>query len=146
MKISLWLLESLGRLRTAHPRVIVYCQNIMDVSQLYEMIAVSFGPSAYEGDHHIDNKLLGKFHTFSTKEDIKAAVLSGVVFATNALGMCVNFKDVEFIVQYGPPRNLDEYQQHIGRAGQSGQQSVAVVISSWQTIDYTKRKRSCSQY
>ena len=40
-----------------------------------------------------------------------------VVFATNALGMGVNFKDIRYVVHYGPPRCID-FTQEISRDGE----------------------------
>ena len=40
-----------------------------------------------------------------------------VVFATVALGMGVNFKDVNLVVHYGAPQSLDDYFQESGRDG-----------------------------
>ncbi|KAL5517604.1 hypothetical protein EMCRGX_G003186 [Ephydatia muelleri] len=44
-----------------------------------------------------------------------------VVFATMALGMGVDFKSLDYIVQYGAPRSLEDYIQESGR---DHQQSV----------------------
>ena len=42
------------------------------------------------------------------------------VFATIALGMGINVQDVNTIVHYGAPQNLEDYFQESSRGGQSG--------------------------
>ena len=48
--------------------------------------------------------------------------------STNALGMGVNFPDVRMIVHYGPPREMEEFVQQIGRAGRDSKTSKAVLL------------------
>ena len=50
------------------------------------------------------------------------------MFATNALGMGVNFSNVRMIIHYGPPREMKDFVQQIGRAGRDGQPSKAVLL------------------
>ena len=42
--------------------------------------------------------------------------------------MGVNFPDVRMIVHYGPPREMEEFVQQIGRAGRDGKTSKAVLL------------------
>jgi superfamily II DNA helicase RecQ len=51
-----------------------------------------------------------------------------LVFATNALGMGVNFPDVRTVINYGPPREVEEFLQEIGRAGRDGKCAQAVFL------------------
>ena len=51
-----------------------------------------------------------------------------LVFATNALGMGVNFSNVRTIIHYGPPREMEDFVQQIGRAGRDGKPSMAVLL------------------
>ena len=46
-----------------------------------------------------------------------------VVFATVALGMGVNMRDVNTIIHYGAPQSIEDYYQESGRGGRSGQQA-----------------------
>ena len=48
-----------------------------------------------------------------------------VVFATMALGMGVDIKNLEFVVHYGAPRSLEDYFQESGRAGRQQQQALS---------------------
>lgn len=65
--------------------------------------------------------------TDATKEKIRKDMLeaNGKI---NAAGMGVNFQNVNNIVQYGPPRDLDNLVQQMGRAGRDGTQSNELII------------------
>ena len=56
-----------------------------------------------------------------------------IVFATMALGMGVDFKNLDFVIQYGAPRSLEDYFQESGRAGRDNQQSLAGVY--WRPVE-----------
>ena len=51
-----------------------------------------------------------------------------MVFATNALGMGINFKDIAYVIHYGPPRNIEDFVQGIGRAGRDGRKAVSALF------------------
>lgn len=72
---------------------------------------------------------------------------SGVVrvaFATVALGMGVNFADLNRIIHYGAPRSLDNYLQECGRAGRSGDQAYSTIY--WCPRDAPMYKDLSDQY
>ena len=48
-----------------------------------------------------------------------------MVFATVALGMGINLRDVDTIIHYGGPQSIDDYFQESGRGGRSGQSAVS---------------------
>ena len=82
------------------------------------------------------NFLFGMYH-HSTLNKQKSIILNSfheeqgtvrVVFVTNALGMGVNFSDVRTIIDYGPPREMEDFVQQIGRAGRDGKPSKAVLL------------------
>ena len=68
-----------------------------------------------------------KEHILDSLMDPKA--LPRVVIATKVIGMGLDV-DCEMVVHYGPPSNIDDYIQHIGRAGRSGRQAHAVLLYS----------------
>ena len=51
-----------------------------------------------------------------------------VVFASTALGMGVNIKDIRMVVHYGPPMHMVDFVQEMGRAGRDLQPAKAVLI------------------
>ena len=50
--------------------------------------------------------------------------------ATCALGMGINFQNVEYVIHYGPPHSVTEIIQQSGRAGRSGQQAFSIVYAT----------------
>lgn len=61
-----------------------------------------------------------------------------VVIATVALGMGVDLKDINTIIHYGAPKNVDNYFQESGRGGCHGQQAKSVIF--WKPSDIPRRK------
>ena len=51
-----------------------------------------------------------------------------MVFASTALGMGVNIKDIRMVIHYGPPMHMDDFVQEMGRAGRDLQPAKAVLI------------------
>ena len=68
-----------------------------------------------------------------TKEEFLSSfksqtLLKKVVVSSTALSMGVNFPDVKFAVNWGPPRTLLEYHQEAGITGWNGNQAHSIVI------------------
>ena len=47
---------------------------------------------------------------------------------TNAAGMGVNYKGIRYVINYGPPQEMDTFVQHVGRAGRDGTQSTHLLM------------------
>ena len=134
-----FLLEKLKNEREKMERTIVYCRSIKHCASIYAWFKAELGDDAFHppGSNHVSaNCLLSMFH-HCTSERVKRLVLeslhsqdgiSRIVFATNALGMGVNFKDIRSVVHYGPPRSLDDFIQEIGRGGRDGLPAKAILF------------------
>ena len=82
-----------------------------------------------------ENRLFGQFHAPQSKE-IKHGILAQltsqssvirVVFATIAMGLGVDIKNIRTVLHITPPRTLEAYYQEIGRAGRDGLPSHAIL-------------------
>ena len=51
-----------------------------------------------------------------------------VVFASTALGMGVNLRDIRQVIHYGPPRQVEDFVQEIGRAGRVGKPAKSLLF------------------
>lgn len=93
--------------------------------------------------------------TDATKEKIRKDMLDAngkirVLICINAVGMGVNFQNVNNIVHYGPPRDLDNLVQQMCRAGRDGTQSNELIIYKANQLkkvddDVIKLLKSCRQ-
>ena len=139
-----FLLNHLKQLRNQAPRAIVYCCSLNTCADLYACFHFELGEKAYIPDGAVrisDNCLFGMFHS-STPQHNKYIMLKSltqsdgvvhIVFATVALGMGVNIKDVNLIIHYGAPHSIDDYFQESGRGVRSGDYARSVVF--WKPID-----------
>jgi superfamily II DNA helicase RecQ len=93
-----------------------------------------------------ENRLFAQFHSPQTKE-MKIEILKQlcspqsivrVVFATVALGMGVDIRDIRKIVHITPPYSIQAYSQETGRAGRDGEQATAILF--YNNRDIAKNK------
>ena len=93
-----------------------------------------------------NNRLFGMFHA-NTPDHNKDVILKSLnepdgvvrlVFATVALGMGINLRDVNTIIHYSAPQSIDDYFQESGRGGRSGQHARSVVY--WRATECPMRK------
>ena len=132
------------------PRVLVYCQSLDTCADLYAHFHYELGEASYypPGSPHLsDHRLFGMFHS-NTPEHNKEVILKSllvpngvvrVVFATVALGMGIDLRDVNTIIHYGAPRSLEDYFQESGRGGRSGEDAVSTIF--WKPVDCPVRKQ-----
>ena len=127
----------------------MYCRSLNTCSDLYAFFHYELGEKSYfpDGASKIsDNQLFGMFHSCTSQHN-KEVILKSltqsdglvrVVFATVALGMGVDIKDVNLVVHYGAPNSVDDYFQESGRGGRSGDNARSVIF--WKPSDCPIRK------
>ena len=111
----------------------------MDIcADLYAHFRYELGDDSYysSGSHKIsDNRLFGMFHA-NTPQYNKEVILKSltqpdgivrVIFATVALGMGINLRDVNTIIHYGGLQSIDDYFQESGRGGRSGKPACSII-------------------
>ena len=52
----------------------------------------------------------------------------GILIATSAAGMGVNFKGVQNVLNFGPPKDMDTFVQQFGRAGRDVNNAMAILL------------------
>ena len=148
------VVTSVKELKNMAPRVIVYCRTLDICADLYAHFHFELGDGSYypPGAKRIsDNRLFGMFHA-NTSQHNKEVILSNlsrpdgvvrVVFATVALGMGINLRDVNTIIHYGAPQSIEDYFQESGRGGRSGDPARSVVY--WKPIYCRVKKLSSTR-
>ena len=133
-----WLLSKLKSQHLSCPKTLVYCKTTKECGCLFTFFKENLGDLAYASntEHVSENMLIGMYH-HNTLEKHKKHVINAlynsagtcrVVFCTNALGMGINFTDIRYVVHYGPPHNVEDFIQEIGRGGRDGKPSVSILL------------------
>ena len=132
------------------PRVPMYCQSLDTCADLYAHFHYELGEASYypAGSPHLsDYRLFGMVHV-NTPQHNKDVILQSlldpdgvvrVVFATVALGMGINIRNVNSIIHYGAPRSIEDYFQERGRGGRSGGDAVSTIL--WKPVHCPVKKR-----
>jgi len=122
-------------------------------ANLYAHFHYELGDNSYHppGSEKLsDDRLFGMFHANNPQHNKDVILCSlaksdgvvRVVFATVALGMGINLRDVNTIIHYGAPHSIEDYFQESGRGGRSGEQARSVVY--WKPVDCKMPKKVLS--
>lgn len=145
-----WLIDMVMDQGGECPRHIIFCPSIKLCADVYFAFKVSLNKCI---------NYIEMFHSCTT-DQVKDAIREDmenkdghirVLIATSAAGMGVNYKSVNNIIHYGPPKDLDGFIQQLGRAGRDGTQSYELLIYSSRhlreldtdMLDYAKNTETC---
>ncbi|XP_066932657.1 uncharacterized protein [Clytia hemisphaerica] len=122
-----------------YPITVIYMQ-LQFCGKAYSHFEKVIGEKQYVGGViSPESRLFNQFHSPSTglmKEGILEEIKSNssrirVLFATTALGMGVDARDIVHVIHIGPPSSIESYVQEFGRAGRSKG-------NSWATLFFNK--------
>ena len=123
--------------REGTPETIIFCKTFNDIASVVSYLLMNLRQNAFVEMEGERLPLLGVYHAKTwdtqkkrTEEDFKESGVQRVVVATCALGMGINFQNVEYVIHYGPPHSVTEIIQQSGRAGRSGQQAFSIVYAT----------------
>lgn len=63
-----------------------------------------------------------------------------MVIAATALYMGINFPDIHYIINWGPPKTIIDQHQEAGRAGRDGLCAYVIVIYYGQKLEFANQK------
>ena len=117
----------------------MYCKSQKDCGKLFRHFKYVLGDKAYyplNVAQVSENRLFGMYHHNTLKKHQEMVMNSlfspdgvcRVVFASTALGMGINVRDIRNVVHYGPPRQMDDFIEEMGRAGRDMLPSNAIVL------------------
>ncbi|XP_056001114.1 ATP-dependent DNA helicase RecQ-like [Ostrea edulis] len=123
-----WLLKDLSLEKKDCTRTLVFCSSIKTCADIYTAFLMVLDKSVME--------YVNMFHS-CTSETVKEKIRQDmndengtirVLIATSAAGMGVNYKGINNVVHYGPPKDMDSFVQQLGRAGRDGCQALHLLI------------------
>ena len=134
-----WLIDMIKERGPKTPRTIIYCKQQKECGRLFRHFKLELGDNAYYPLHcepSSANMIIGMYHHNTLKKHqervldrlFDEAGVCRVVFASTALGMGVNIKDIRMFIHYGPPMHMDDFVQEMGRAGRDLQPAKAMLI------------------
>ena len=133
-----WLVEMMRMKGRNTPKTIIFCNMMSEMASVANYLLFKLGQDAYVSNPSDGSKecLIVIFHsmTWIERKDKflasfkKADSVARIVVASTALSMGVNFRDVKYVVNWGPARTLLEYHQEAGRAGRDGSSAHSVII------------------
>lgn len=123
-----WLTHDLSTRKKDCPRTLIFCSSIKICADIYTAFLMVLDNSVME--------FVNMFHS-CTSENVKETIREDmnddngnirVLIATSAAGMGVNYKGVNNVVHYSPPKDMDSFVQQLGRAGRDGSQSLHLLL------------------
>lgn len=109
------------------PKHLVFCNTIKECSIVYCALVQEFGSTTL---------LVNLYHS-KIPDDVKKFIRKDmeaenwsicVLVSTSSAGMGVNFKDLQNIVHFSPPRDMDTFIQQMGRAWRDGKFSQELIL------------------
>lgn len=147
--ILLPIAEELKKQLTLYPLTIIFMP-LKYCGYAYRLFQHILGDLSYcpiNVSKEPENCLFGQYHAPQTGQ-MKHQLLkqltgetfqtTRVIFATIALGIGVNMKNVSQIIHIGAPRTLEAYFQEVGRAGRDGQPAKASLYYNSHDISINK--------
>lgn len=132
-----FVIESITKFGVESPRMLIYCKSQMLVGWLYEQFLIKLTQKMFkDGVKSTKNAIVAMYHADTLphiKDDIVNELTNQssdlrIVICTSALGCGVDCKNIKFIFHFGPPYNLIDYCQQIGRAGRSNEADCHAIL------------------
>ena len=142
------VVERLKAVRAKMPRMIIYGKSFGVCADLYLFFKAELGDCITEPIHapNLSRFRLVDVFTSVTDQHQKDGIINAftrdsqlrIVIATVAFGMGIDCPDVRQIVHIGVPDDVESYIQETGRAGRDGQPSLAMLLTSKETLSHVE--------
>ena len=115
-----WLVAKIATQQQSISKTIIFCRSTTDISTVLSYLLTKLGSAAYVDQEKSPLKcLIAVYHSNSPEESKVRANKSlklndgpiRIVLATSASSLGVNFKDVRYIIHYGPAPDLRTHLQ-----------------------------------
>lgn len=132
------IVEQLRLQKSTYPRTVIYCRRFSDCADIYELFRDELGRDFTNPPNQPDVPMSRRVDMFLSCTDpvVKTAITTRftevsdlrIVIATMAFGMGIDSPDVQQVIHYGPPCDIETYVQETGRAGRNGEQAHAILV------------------
>ncbi len=126
------LIEEIGINSVTAKRTIIYCQTRKQCAHLHRVFEVSLGRKFYKDCTPKHTRRMVEMYHAGTPSSAKKHISKNfskpdghvrTLIATIAFGMGINCQNVQHVLHFGPPKNIECYVQESGHAGRSGADS-----------------------
>ena len=132
-----WLVDMVKKHGVDVAKTIIFCNTLKEIAIVVDNLLVKLGEYAFHPSSSREKKdlIIGIFHSTSwaeSKERIMKSLREDgskrIIVASTALSMGVNFPNIRYIINWGPPRTLLDFHQEAGRAGRDGESSHVIIV------------------